>query len=94
VPVPPVDRIMRMLKRKPPADRVREQLFWLVDVIFACKTSGDPALLHHVNLVEQALGQLGEYLEEGNDLDLDEAITKIDKFSVVLRSAIAHGTGG
>lgn len=83
-----IAKVVRMLKRKPPADRVREQLFWLVDVIYACKSSGHDLLEQRVSLVESALGQLGAYLESGNPGELQSALDNIEEFAKVLRSAL------
>lgn len=77
-----------MLKRKPPADRVKEQLFWMVDVIYACKSSGHPVLEERVQLVETALGQLGQYLEAGETDHLEQALHNIEDFAKALRAAL------
>jgi hypothetical protein len=84
-----LDKIARMLQRRPPAGRFREQLFWLVDVIYACKASGEQALVAQAQLVEEALGRLGEFLETGDNSLLDEAMTRIEAFARIVKSAVS-----
>ena len=48
-----IEKVARMLTRRPPDGRLREQLFWLVDIVYACKSSGDKALFGQAQLVEQ-----------------------------------------
>ena len=75
------ERIARMLERRPPQGRFRDQLFWLVDVVYACKASGDGELLRHARLVEEALGSLGQYLETGDTVALDQATSRVEQFA-------------
>ena len=87
-----VAQIARMLHRRPPPGRFREQLFWLVDLVYACKAAGDPLLSGEAGLVEQALGQLGEYLETGDVTALEDASCRVEQFARVVTSAVAaHG---
>ncbi len=83
-----VERISRMLHRRPPQGRFREQLFWLVDIIYACKASGDRVLIAEARLMEAALGRLGEYLETGETTALNEATTAVEQFARVIKAAV------
>ncbi|MBI5507181.1 MAG: hypothetical protein HY903_00385 [Deltaproteobacteria bacterium] len=78
-----------MLRRRPPQGRFREQLFWLVDIIYACKASGDKLLVAEARLVEDALGRLGEYLETGEAAALEDATTQVEQFARVVTAAVA-----
>lgn len=71
-----VEKIAQMLRRRPPQGRFREQLFWLVDIIYACKASDDASLQQEAAIVESALGRLGEYLETGEKRALDAAFAQ------------------
>lgn len=84
-----LDKIARMLERRPPDSRFREQLFWLVDLVYACKASGDPLLSDHARLVEDALGRLGEFLETGDASALVEASARVEEFARVVKAAVA-----
>lgn len=78
-----------MLMRRPPQGRFREQLFWLVDIIYACKSSGDAGLVAEAEAVEDALGRLGEYLETGDTRALDDATAHVEKFARSVKAAVA-----
>ena len=84
-----VEKIARMLHRRPPQGRFREQLFWLVDIVYACKSSGDKLLAQEARLVEDALGRLGEYLETGDAAALDDATTQVEQFARVVTAAVS-----
>jgi len=71
----------------------REQLFWLVDLIYACKSSGDNALAAEAQVVEDALGSLGEYLETGDTVSLSRATTRVEHFARLVKAAVAAGKG-
>lgn len=77
-----------MLLRRPPEGRLREQLFWLVDVVYACKSSDDDALASQARLVEEALGNLGDYLETGNVDALELAGARVEEFARVVRAKV------
>jgi hypothetical protein len=47
-----LEKIKELLERKPPRENKREQLFWLVDVVYACKLSGSEALVRDAEEVE------------------------------------------
>jgi len=85
-----IEKIQRMLTRKPPDGRLREQLFWLVDIVYACKSSGDKALLGQAQLVEQALGDLGAYLETGDTNALDIAATRVQEFAHLVNAKVGR----
>ena len=82
-------KIARMLERRPPDSRFREQLFWLVDLVYACKASGDARLSEHARLVEDALGRLGEFLQTGEMSALNEASARVEEFAHVVKAAVA-----
>ena len=84
-----VDKIARMLRRRPPPGRFREQLFWLVDIVYACKASNDQALSEQAQLVEDALGRLGEYIETGEEGALDDASARVEQFARMVKEAVA-----
>ena len=84
-----IEKVARMLGRRPPEGRLREQLFWLVDVVYACKTSGDRELVGQAQLVEQALGNLGSYLETGDVQALDTAAVRVEEFARVVNAKVA-----
>ena len=71
----------------------REQLFWLVDLIYACKTSGDNALAAEAQLVEDALGSLGEFLETGDKDSLARATARVEHFARLVKAAVAASKG-
>jgi hypothetical protein len=83
-----IDKISRMLHRRPPHGRFREQLFWLVDIIYACKSSGDPVLVGEAKLMEDALGRLGQFLETGDAVALDDATSHVEQFARVVKAAV------
>ncbi len=89
-----VEKIVRMLHRQPPEGNFREQLFWLVDVIYACKTSGEPKLTQEARLVEEALGQLGEYIETGEQDALEQARDRMQKFASLVVSTVSSEKKG
>lgn len=86
-----VDKIARMLNRRPPPGRFREQLFWLVDIVYACKSSGDDVLVAQAQLVEEALGRLGEFIETGEKTALDDASARVEEFARVVTNAVETG---
>lgn len=84
-----IERIARTLERRPGPERLREQLFWLVDLVYACKASGESILIAHAALVEEALGLLGTYLETGDDDCLQQAGARMSTFARVIDQAMA-----
>lgn len=61
------EKLQRALARRPRDGDFRGNLFWLVDVIYACKASSDPEMRRQAPLLEDALGALGGYLETGEE---------------------------
>lgn len=84
-----LDKIARMLERRPPPTKFRDQLFWLVDLVYACKASGSAELIEHARIVEDALGRLGEFIETGDSSALDNATARVEEFARVVKSAVA-----
>lgn len=84
-----IDKVIQMLRRQPsdPAD-FRARLFWLVDVVYACRASEDPFLQEHAELVEEALGALGGYLESGDETQLGLATRRVATFSQQMADAL------
>ncbi len=76
-----VEKIRLALQRRPAENQFREQLFWLVDLIYACTASGDPALIGHARLLESSLGSLGKYLETGEVESLESAQKNLEEFA-------------
>lgn len=85
-----VDRIVQVLRRRPAPGQFREQLFWLVDLIYACKASGDNALAAEAQVVEDALGALGEFLETGNEDALGRATAQVEHFARLVRQVVGE----
>lgn len=84
-----VEKIVRILHRRPPSRRPREQLFWLVDLIYACKSSGDQDLAREAHWVEDALGRLGSFLETGEPHALNDASARVEQFARAVATAAA-----
>ncbi len=87
-----VEKIGKMLTRRPAAGRFREQLFWLVDIIYACKSSDNIILAGEAGLVEDALGSLGEFLETGDLSALELATSRVEKFATVVNAVVSKST--
>jgi hypothetical protein len=75
-----VEKIRLALQRRPADNQFREQLFWLVDLIYACTASGDASLIAHARLLESSLGNLGTYLETGEAEALQSAQHNLEEF--------------
>lgn len=71
------NRLRRLLDKRPPKADLSAQMFWLVDVIFACS---ELELRDEAALLRSALGHLGRYLEEGQSSELGAALTDVDAF--------------
>ena len=71
------NRLRRLLERRPPRSDLSAQMFWLVDVIFACSESN---LTDEAALLRSALGHLGRYLEEGQAAALGAALNELAAF--------------
>jgi hypothetical protein len=79
IPIP--NKIRRLLDKRPAKQDLQAQLFWLVDVIFAC---GEASMLHEAAHLRRALGHLGKYLEEHQDDELARAMSELDEFERLL----------
>jgi hypothetical protein len=75
------EKIARALSRRPEGGDFRQQVFWLVDVIYACKASQDAQLAQKAHLLEDALGSLGAFLETGEADALAQTQAHLDAFS-------------
>lgn len=75
------NKVRRLLERRPLRDDFQGQLFWLVDIIFAC---GEAGLLSEASHLRKALGHLGRYLEEHTQQELDLALTELGRFEELL----------
>ena len=78
--------IRRILQARPLNPEPRKQLFWLVELIYACKKSGISAVVAEAQLMEDALGKLGEYLETADPNTLRHAEELIHQFSQFLEA--------
>lgn len=78
--------IRRILDARPLTPEPRKQLFWLVKLIYACKGSGISAVVAEARLMEDALGNLGEYLETADQNTLRRAEELIHQFSQFLEA--------
>ncbi len=83
-----MENISKMLHKRPPQGRFRDQLFWLVDLIYACKASNNLVLKEEAKLMEKALAHLSDYLETGNQAALDEATQRVEQFARIVKSAV------
>ena len=88
------NEIWKILEKRPTAgpdgdreDLFREQLYWLVDLIQACKRSRDPTLMGEAKVVEKALEDMGRYLETGDTENLDAAARQVERFARVVKAA-------
>lgn len=70
-----------MLDKRPAREDLQAQLFWLVDVIFACSEAG---MLGEATHLRRALGFLGSYLEEHAEEALGKAISELEAFEKLL----------
>jgi hypothetical protein len=84
-----MEKISELLELRPPKDRFRDQLFWLVDIINACKNTNNRTLIEEAKLMEKALGDLGTFLETGNSQELNKAILYVEQFSRIVKAAVA-----
>jgi hypothetical protein len=91
------NEIWKILERRPAAatdgdqtDRFREQLFWLVELMQACKRSRDPTLMGEAKVVEKALEDMGRFLETGDTKNLNAAAKQIERFARVVKAAAAQ----
>lgn len=75
------EKLARAMSRRPEEDDFRKQVFWLVDVIYACKASQDQAVVDQSRLLEDALGCLGRFLETGDRALLDETHAHLSAFA-------------
>ena len=71
----------RALGRRPRDADFRGNLFWLVDVIYACKSAQDPEMRRQARLLEDALGALGAYLETGEATQLRRTQDNVEAFA-------------
>ncbi len=85
-----LEKLRELLERKPPRENKREQLFWLVDVVYACKFSGSEALAKEAAEVEQALGSLERLIEEEDSDALKSAAVGVETFIHQLRFTLNH----
>ena len=86
IPIP--NKIRRLLDKRPTKDDLQAQLFWLVDVIFAC---GETNMLHEAAHLRRALGHLGKYLEDHDEPELARAMSELEAFEGLLRERRKEG---
>ena len=82
-------RVARILRRRPDPNDFQAQLFWLVKLTYACKSSGHNALVAEAQVIEDALGHLGRFVEDGDSEALQRARTHIDQFAELVEEALA-----
>ncbi len=83
-----LEKISKLLETRPPQGQFRDQLFWLVDVIYACKASSNRVLIEEAKLMEKVLGKLGEFLKTGNQEALGEATVRVQQFARIVKAAV------
>ena len=84
-----MEKIKNLLDIRPPKGRFRDQLFWLVDIVYACKESNNRVLIEEAKLMENALGDLGKFLETGKTNELDKALVNVERFARIVKAAVA-----
>ncbi|NVM18848.1 MAG: toll/interleukin-1 receptor domain-containing protein [Candidatus Lokiarchaeota archaeon] len=84
-----MEKISNLLESRAPKGQFRDQLFWIVDVINACKASGNHVLVEEAKLMEKVLGKLGDFLKTGNQQALEEATVRIQQFARIVKAAVA-----
>ena len=84
-----MEKIKNLLDARPPKGRFRDQLFWLVDIIYACKESNNRVLIEEAKLMEKALGDLGKFLETGKTDELNKALVNVERFARIVKAAVA-----
>lgn len=79
------EKIARAWGRKPKGADTRQQLFWLVDLIYACKGAQDPAVRAQAAVLEEALGAMGTFLETGDAGALTTTEQNLRRFGAFVR---------
>ena len=87
-----MEKIKNLLDARPPKGRFRDQLFWLVDIIYACKESNNRVLIEEAKLMEKALGDLGKFLETGKTDELDKALVNVERFARIVKAYSTEDT--
>jgi len=85
-----LESIREVLNRRPAPDNHREQLFWLVDLVYSCKSSENPDLVRQAGLVEEALGALGRYIESGDKQALIDARDCVASFAKRINEVVGE----
>ena len=83
------ENISKILQQRPPQGQFRDQVFWLVDLIHACKASGNTLLIEEAKLMEEALKHISEYLETGDMQKLDDATKRVSQFARIVKAAVS-----
>lgn len=83
------EKLARALSRRPPSDDFRSMVFWLVDVIYACKASDDRMLAKKSHLLEDALGSLGHFLETAEPEALAQTHAHLEAFGAFVTQPTA-----
>ena len=81
-------KLSDLLHNRPSKGRFREQLFWLVDIIYACKNSNNTLLVEEAYLMEDALGRLSEFLKTGDQQALTDATKRVEQFARIVKAAV------
>jgi hypothetical protein len=86
------EKMARAMARKPPDGDFKKLVFWLVDVIYACKASQDEAVVGQSHLLEDALGALGHFLETGDQGELAATQRLLGEFAHFVGHPGAQGS--
>jgi hypothetical protein len=84
-----IENISKILHQRPPQGQFREQVFWLVDLIHACKESGNKVLIEEAKLMEEALKHISEYLGTGDMQKLSDATNRVSQFARIVKAAVS-----
>lgn len=84
-----MEKISEILKSRPRKGQFRDQVFWLVDIINACKASNNRVLTEESKIMEKALGDLGKFLETGEVKEIENATRKVEQFARIIKAVVA-----
>ncbi|MFX0058141.1 MAG: hypothetical protein ACFE8J_07560, partial [Candidatus Heimdallarchaeota archaeon] len=84
-----IEKLSDLLKQRPPKGQFRDQLFWLVDIIHICKSSGNLVLIQEAKLMENVLNNLSEFLKTGETEALNNAAKHVEQFARIVKATVA-----
>jgi hypothetical protein len=84
-----IEKLSNLLKQRPPKGQLRDQIFWLVDIIHVCKGSGNLVLIQEAKLMENVLNNFSKYLETGDTQALNDASKQVQQFARIVKTTVA-----